>query len=90
MKFILGYKRGTKSSIHPGPKLIWHLVAQVGRKRYEFERCERDDNGILKPILRIYDSADYPDNMIESLLNSKQIVEWHGDKIMNGKVDLSR
>lgn len=81
MKFILGFIKGSKSSLYkmpdgsPGPKLYFNVRADHGGSSYEFERFERDSSGVFLPRLRVYDSDDYPDDLIRDLLNSGKIVE---------------
>lgn len=44
--------------------------------RYHFERFERGDRGAFLARLRVYDSADFPPELISSLMQSRHIVPY--------------
>lgn len=74
MKFITGYIPGSKSRFNDGPVRYIVFTARHDGKDYEFERFERNESGLYSNKLRIYDSKDYPDEMIALLIESKHIL----------------
>lgn len=76
MRFILGYIPGTKSRINPDrPEVYWEVRAEYRNTAYVFERLQRDENGLFKPVLNVFDSDHYPDDVIKHLVATNQIVE---------------
>lgn len=87
MKFILGYRKGTKSKFYDGPELIWQLATKHKDVRYFFTRMAKVD-GKETMRLAVYDTNDYPDDMIMALVANNQIVEWEGQLFAN-EVDIA-
>jgi hypothetical protein len=84
MKFILGNIPYRKSWFYDGPKLIWELKVEHAGQFYRFDRLEcrcgcrefcKEMNPVFSSKLRIFNSDDYPDDMIKHLAAQTQIVE---------------
>ena len=77
MRFILGYIPGSGSKYDPRqPQVLLRVAVKHAGVDYAFDRFETDGAGrIARPVLRIYDSAEYPDEVVRHLLVTNQIVE---------------
>lgn len=74
MRFILGYIKGSKSIHGNRPKVYWHIKVSHGKKEYEFHRLEQSSDGVFLPRLRVYDSDDYPRELMKKLYDMGYIV----------------
>jgi hypothetical protein len=73
-KFRLGFIPGSKHPIHNREKaFIWFRSYHSG-KEYLFERFERNESGVMIPKVAIYDSDDFPMELLENLLETNHII----------------
>lgn len=77
MKFILGYIKGSVCPYdRTRPEVFVILKCQFAGVEYRIERFERDrDTGMALPRLKVYDSDDFPPEVIQSWLDNNQIIE---------------
>jgi hypothetical protein len=80
MKFILGFIPGTKSRYKEGePQFYTHLRVECMINKewrvFLFDRWPIDDNGIIeKSVLNLFDSKDYPDEVVDGMLKRREIL----------------
>jgi len=77
VKFILGFIKGSKCPYDPSRPIV-HVIVKSAYKgvEYRVERFKQDkDTGIRLPQLRVYDSDDFPPQVLEAWQKDGLILE---------------